>query len=193
MTTTAPTAPVAPAATEFGQMLVALLWVVGATAAGLSLLGSVPDWLVGETSAARSLPSLAAAEAWVRAPLALPAFYPERLAWPPAEVRVAGGVGGAVSLILRARDGRGPPVELIQAVAPGVPIPPELLSTSAELETSRTTLGSRPAVRARVLVAGTVWDELRWERDGRAMVARTRGDLEELMRMARSTHLRGSP
>jgi hypothetical protein len=44
-----------------------------------------------------------------------------------------------------------------------------------------------------VLVDGAAWEELRWERDGRAMILRTQGDVEELFRMARSAHREGAP
>jgi hypothetical protein len=171
----------------------ALAWVLLAAVAALAGLGAIPGWLAGETHEVRLVPSVEAAERWVGAPVALPSYYPERLAWPPAEIRVAGGVGGAVALRFAARTPGGPPVELLQAATTGTAIPAALLSIGAEVSSSRTNVGGRPAVLARVLVEGQTWEELRWERDGRAMVARTRGDLDELLRMAHSAHLARSP
>lgn len=180
-------------ALEASRMLAALAWVATATALALGALGAVPGWLVGESQDVRRLASVEEAERWVGAPLASPSYFPARLGWPPAEVRVAGGRGGAAALTFRARPGEGADVQLLQATTPGLPIPPELLDVSRELSASRATVGPRPATLARVLVDGSTWDELRWERDGRAMVLRTRGEVDELLRMARSAHRRGAP
>ncbi|HET9552708.1 MAG TPA: hypothetical protein VFP50_07050, partial [Anaeromyxobacteraceae bacterium] len=179
---------------ELARLLAVLAWVAGATAVAIAGLGALPGWLAGDTADARTVASVDEAERRLGARLALPSYFPERLAWPPTTVRVAGrrGAGGA-SLRLSARDGAGPAVELVQAVAPNTPIPPQLLGEPVELGASRALVGARPAVRARVLLDGAAWEELRWERDGRAMILRTQGDVEELFRMARSAHRQGAP
>jgi hypothetical protein len=181
------------AASELLRLVASLAWVATTAAIGLAVLGAIPDRLAGETHEVRRLGSLEEAERWVKAPLALPSYFPERLAWPPAQVRVAGGVGGAVAMRFAAREPAGAPVELYQAVTAGEPIPPDLVGPATELGSERTTVGGRPAVLARLLVAGHAWDELRWERDGHELRARSRGSVEELVRMARSTHLERSP
>jgi len=181
------------ASLELLRLLGALAWVLLAATLGLAGLGALPGWLAGETHELRRVETVEAAERWVRSPVALPSYFPERLAWPPSEVRVAGGVGGAVALRFAARAPGGAPVELLQASTPGVPIPLDLLAEGSEISSARATVGGRPAILARVLVEGQAWEELRWERDGHAMVARTRGDLDELVRMAQSTHRPGAP
>jgi hypothetical protein len=178
---------------EATRMVVALLWVVVATALSLGALGALPTWISGESHEVRRVDSVEAAERWIGARLASPSYFPSRLGWPPAEVRVAGGRGGAASLTFRPRDGQGADLQLLQATTPGAAIPPPLLAVTRELSATRTTVGARPATLARVLVDGETWEELRWERDGRAMVLRTRGEVEELLRMARSAHRRGAP
>lgn len=180
-------------ALEAVRMLAALGWVVTAAALGLGALGALPGWLAGEEQDVRRLPSLEAAERALGSPLAAPSYFPARLGWPPAEVRVAGGRGGAAALTFLPREAGGPPVQLLQATTPGAAIPPALLAVSRELSASHTTVGARPATLARVLVEGATWDEVRWERDGRAMVLRTQGEVEELLRMARSAHRKGAP
>ena len=58
--------------------------------------------------------------------------------------------------------------------------------------TSPATLGGRPATLADVLwPAARAMRELAWELQGRAMVLRSAGDVEELFRMAKSAHREG--
>jgi hypothetical protein len=178
---------------ELTRLVASLVWVTAATAATLAGLGALPGLLVGEPRDVRRVASVEEAERRLGASLVIPAYFPSRLAWPPAEVRVVGGKGGAAAITFAARDGRGPPVVLLQAVVPGAPIPAPLLDEAGELSASRAAVAARPAVLARVLVDGATWDELRWERDGRAMVLRTRGEVDELYRMAHSVHRRGAP
>jgi hypothetical protein len=177
---------------EAARMLVALAWVLGATAASLALLGAVPGWIAGESDEVRRVATVDEAARRLGVPLALPSYFPSRLAWPPAEIRLVAAEGGGVAMRLRPRLGPGPELELIQAASAGSPIPAALLGEVTELGRSRALVGARPAVRARVVVDGSTWEELRWERDGRAMVLRSQGDVEELLALARSTHARGT-
>jgi len=180
-------------ALELLRMLAALGWVAATGALALGALGALPGWLAGEEQDVRRVASVEEAERFLGGRLASPSYFPSRLGWPPAEVRVAGGRGGAASFTFRPRRGEGSTVQLLQATTQGAAIPPPLLAVTRELSASRTTVGPRPATLARVLVDGTTWDELRWERDGRAMVLRTQGEVEELLRMARSAHRQGAP
>ena len=179
--------------TQAARMLATLAWVVAATTGVLALLGAVPRWIAGESDEVRRVETVEEAARRLGGPLALPSYFPSRLAWPPAEVRVVAAQGGGAAVRLRPRLGAGPEVELIQAGRAGAAIPPALLGQVVELGRSRATVGARPAVRARVVVDGATWEELRWERDGRALVLRTQGDVEELLALARSTHARGTP
>jgi hypothetical protein len=178
---------------EAARMLAVLAWVAAATATSLGVMGALPGLLGSEPREVRTLPTVEEAERWLRAPLALPSYYPSRLAWPPSEIRVVGGRGGAAALGLRAQGGHAVEVLLLQGTTPGAPIPASLLAGATELSSSRTHLEAIPVVRARVLVEGVAWEELRWERDGRALVLRSRGDVDELVRLARSVHRRRQP
>lgn len=180
-------------ALELLRMLAALGWVAAAAALSLGALGALPGWLAGEELDVRRVASVEEAERWLGSRLAAPSYFPARLGWPPAEVRVAGGRGGAAAFTFRPRSGAGASVQLLQATSQGAAIPPALLAVTRELSASRATVGPRPATLARVLVDGATWDELRWERDGRAMVLRSQGEVEELLRMARSAHRQGAP
>jgi len=59
------------------------------------------------------------------------------------------------------------------------------------LSSRKTTVGVHPATLASVLVDGVSWQELAFEVDGRAVLLRTQGDLDELVRMAKSLHIEG--
>ena len=190
------TAP-APTETALGPELIRLLaalgWVVAATAVTLAGLGALPGWIAGAPHQVRTVTSLEAAERSLGAGLALPSYFPAHLGWPPARIRVAGGVGGAVELTFRERAGGGDQLQLLQATTPGAPFPPDLEPSGTELSSSPATVASRPARLSRRTIDGEIWQQLAWERDGRKMVLRTRGDVEELFRMARSAHRRGTP
>jgi hypothetical protein len=174
---------------ELVRMLASFVWVFGATVASLALLGWFPVWFGGGTGAVH-VATVQEAERRLGKRVLVPGYFPERLAWPPAEIRVAGGRHGSVLLGFTCRDG-GPPVELLQSVEPGAPIAPELLENRSVLTTSPASVGGRPATLSDVLSGGTRTRELAWELAGRAMVLRSAGDVEELFRMAKSAHREG--
>jgi len=174
---------------ELARMLATLAWSVGGAAALLATLGAVPGWLTGN-AAARAAGSIEEAERRLGARILLPAFQPERLGWPPAEIRTAGGRHGSVRIRLAPRQGE--PVELVQATEAGRAIAPPLVADRHVLSERRTTIGTLPAALATVSLEGTVWQELSFDVDGRAVLLRSRGDLDELYRIAHSLHGRGA-
>ncbi len=173
---------------ELARMLASFFWVFGATVASLALLGWLPVWLGGGRGAVH-VATVQEAERRLGARVLVPGYFPDRLSWPPVEVRVAGGRHGSVLLAFGSRDG--PPVELLQAIEPGAPIAPELLERRTVLKTSPATVGGRPATLSDVLSDGRREHELGWELQGRAMALRSAGDVEELFRMAKSAHREG--
>jgi hypothetical protein len=174
---------------EIARMIATLAYVTIATAALLAGLGALPRWIAGDAAVRRTL-TLEEAERRLGIRIPLPAYYPQRLAWPPAEVRIAGGRHGSAELHLAARDG-GPPVELVISTEAGTPIAPALLEGRTVLGSRPTVVGSQPAALATILLDGVSWHELDFEHEGRAVVLRTRGDLDELFRMAKSMHVEG--
>jgi hypothetical protein len=174
---------------ELARMLATLAWVVAGSVLVLGVLGTVPALLGGEPRGVRTIASVAEAERILRSRIAEPAYFPQRLGWPPKRIRISGLRGGSVALFLAARDG-GPGVELLQS-APGGTIAPELLGDPSELRSRRTTVAGRPARIADVVVGGETWTSLAWELGDRAVVLRSRGEVEELYRMARSLRVEG--
>lgn len=190
---TAPAQTTRSVGPELLRLLAALGWVVVMTALILAGLGALPGWIAGEPRGVRTVASVEIAERSLGAGLALPSYFPAHLGWPPARIRVAGGKGGAVELTFRNRAGGGDQLQLLQATTTGAPIPPVFEPPGSELTSSRTTVGGRPARLTRRTMGGEVWQQLSWERDGYQMVLRTRGDVDELFRIAHSAHRRGAP
>jgi hypothetical protein len=171
-------------------MLASYVWVLGATVVTVAVLGALPRWASGESSGVRHVATIQDAERRLGARVLVPGYFPDHLAWPPAEIHVAGGRRGSVRLAFAARDGR-PGVEMLQATRDDEPISPDLLRDRTVLSETRTAVGSTPATISDVLVAGRPVREIAWTLHGRAMMLRSAGDLEELFRMARSSHREG--
>ncbi len=175
---------------ELLRMCATFVWILGATVATVAGLGAIPGWVAGETRALRHAATIQDAERRLGARVLVPGYFPERLAWPPAEIEVAGGRRGSVRLALAAADG-GPGVEILEATRDGEPIRPELLQDRTVLRTSSAIIGSVPGTISDVISGGHPAKELAWEVHGRAMILRSAGDLEELFRMAKSAHREG--
>jgi hypothetical protein len=191
--TTAATASAARAGGGRGELLrmcATFVWILGATIAAVAGLGAIPGWVAGETRGLRHVATIQDAERRLGARVLVPGYFPERLAWPPAEIHVAGGRRGSVRLAFAAQDG-GAGVEILEATRDGEPIRPELLQDRTVLRTSRAIIGHAPGTISDVLVGGHPAKELAWELHGRAMILRSAGDVEELFRMAKSAHREG--
>jgi hypothetical protein len=175
---------------ELVRMLATLVWVVGVSAAAVAGLGALPGWLAGEERGVHHVATIEVAERRLGARVILPAVYPERLAWPPAQIRIAGGRRGSVELTLVDHAGA-PALQLLQSTAEGEPIAPALLADRSVKGSQRTSVDSRPATLSSVHVGGEAWQELSWDLRGRSVILRGRGDLDELYRMAGSVHREG--
>jgi len=187
--TTASAARGGGAGLEVVRMLAGFFWVAGATVVTIAVLGAVPGWITGDRGIVREVPSIQEAERRLAARVLVPGYFPERLLWPPRAIHVAGGRRGSVRLDVAARSG--PDVHILESTREGEPIAPELMGSRTVLRTSRTTVGKIPATLSDVLVDGELHRELAWDAGGWAIVIRSSGDLEELFRMARTTHRQG--
>jgi hypothetical protein len=171
-------------------MCASFAWILAATVITVGALGAIPGWIAGESRGLRHVRTIEEAERRLGARVLVPGYFPERLAWPPAEIRVAGGRRGSVRLAFAAKDG-GAGVEILEATRDGEPIRPELLQDRTVLRSSRAVIGSAPGSISDVLSDGHPAKELAWELHGRAVILRSSGDVEELFRMAKSAHREG--
>ena len=174
---------------ELARMLATFVWVAGATVVTVAVLGALPGWITGDRGTVRWAATIQDAERRLGARILVPGYFPDRLDWPPKSIQVAGGRRGSVRLDLSAR--HGPDLHILQATGEGEPIAPELLTNRTVLRTSRATVLAHPATLSDVLVDGTLHRELAWEVQGRAIILRSSGDVEELFRMARTSHREG--
>ena len=179
-------------AVELVKMFAILIWVAGATAVTLGILGRAPAWLAGEERHVRVVETVDDAARRAGARLYLPAYFPRRLAWPPERIRIAGGRGGSVALTFASSEDGLPSLVLFQATVPGEPVSPLLLGKARVLHESRTTVGNTPASIANVLADGASWQQLSWQVGGIQLVLRARSAEPELHRLAHGLRREGS-
>lgn len=170
---------------DLWRTLAGLGLVLGATALTLVALDSVPSWIAGEPRDVRLVASVEEAERRLHARLLLPGYFPDTIEWPPASVRVRGGPAPGAALAFDGRRG-GHYMVLAQAGRPG-DVPDRLLPAVNVLdETPVWLLGEKVSLRRFVGPDGQVWRELAWHAKGRQLVLRSRGSVEEMLRMART-------
>ena len=115
----------------------------------------------------------------------VPAYFPDSLEWPPAELRTH--TGGSAAIWCRQRPAG--PVALIVATARAGPqgIADAVLPSSVELQREDGSLGGRLASVSRVRDAdGAVWQQVQWQTPDRIVLVRYRGTLDELLKIAGS-------
>jgi hypothetical protein len=179
-------------AVELVKMFAILIWVAGATAVTLGILGRAPAWLAGEERHVRVVETVDDAARRAGARLYLPAYFPRRLAWPPERIRIAGGRGGSVALTFASTEDGLPSLVLFQSTVPGEPVSPLLLGKSRVLHESRTTVGNTPAAIANVLADGANWQQLSWQVGGIQLVLRARSAEPEIHKLAHGLRREGS-
>lgn len=174
----------------FGSLLMLAVVVGGAAATlkGVDLLARAFSDDGGE----RRWASVAELERGLGYRLALPAYFPQSLAWPPGEVRTVGHGPRTALLGFTAVDGG--PLRLVVAQTLGAPgeLPAEALPEGAVLERRELSLAGRPARLTRFLGEdGFTWHDLAWEQGGQTLLLRSRGGVEQLVKMAESVRREG--
>ena len=168
-------------------MAAAWLLVVAAAAAGLRLADALPRAVLGVPRGVVRAGDVAEIERMTGRRMPVPAYYPDRLAWPPADARVHSG--GSAAIWCRERAGTA--VALIVATAPpGAPaIAPEILPAAVELQREAAPVAGRVTAVARVRDGGgVVWHQVEWRTPDQIILIRYRGTLDELLKIAGSVH-----
>lgn len=171
---------------DLWRTLAGLTVVLGTSALMLAGLDSVPAWITGAPRDVRLVANVEAAERRFGARLLLPGYFPDTIEWPPAAVRVRAGPVPGVALAFDGRRG-GHYMDLAQAVQAG-DVPERLLPEVRPLDESPIWIqGEQARLRRFSGPDGQVWRELTWRAKGRQVVLRSRGTVEEMVRMARTS------
>ena len=181
------TAPAAPLRRRLADLLgtvAAVLVVTGAAAVLLSAVDAVPGWITGEPRHVRKAQTVQEVERRLRSRLVLPYYFPSSLAWPPQRIRYTLGPPGAAALAVNDREGT-PRLFVAETVAPGR-IPDRLLPDAQILSSSPVAVGPARGTLSRVVEDGVMSWQLTWEQGGRSLLVRSRGTVDELLRIARS-------
>ncbi len=155
-------------------------------AAGILLyaVDAVPAWVTGEPRHVRHVRTVEEVERRLRTRLFLPYYFPSTLVWPPQRIRFTVGPPGAAAMVVADRSGV-PRLFVAETVAPG-PIPDRLLPEAQVLSTSPVAVGKTGGTLSRVVEEGTMAWQVAWEQGGRSLLVRSRGTVDELLRIARS-------
>ena len=184
--------PVGKGTEELLRSVLTLLLVLGGTAGLLAALDSAPGCIQGVPRGVRPVKTVQEAERRLRARLALPAYFPDTLRWPPSAIRVVQDASPAAALAFEGRAG-GVELWLAQTVAGDGPISPSLLPKVTVLGKGTVAIGAEEATLSRIVGEdGTIWHEIAWHQFGRRLALRGKGSLDELIRMARSAHREGA-
>lgn len=175
---------------EVAGIVMALSMVLGVTAGLLRVADSVPGLIRGEPKGATRLLSIDAAERRLGERLWLPAYFPDTLSWPPAAIVVRRGPPPSVAVTFVDRGGE-PALVLGQSLGTTAPVPEELQARDPVLHRVTVPLHDGRATLLRLAGRdGRIWHDLAWEMEGRRIVLRSRGSVDELLRMARSVRHR---
>ena len=160
--------------------LASLTIVLAAAAAALRGLDLLPQ-VIGEPAGGRTFASIGEVERRLGERLALPAYFPRTLQWPPSRVRVGGRRPAAVIVEF------GPRAMLAQTVGGAEPIPARLWPGGVVLDSEQVDLGAAAGTLDRILGEdGKTWRQLRWRRWGRQFALRSLDSTQDLVQMARS-------
>jgi hypothetical protein len=161
--------------------LVALL---AAVAFGLRVLDELPGMTAGVARGVRRVDSVAALERQTSLPVPIPAYFPDTLVWPPADLLVFGDTSTSIGF----RHRQSADTWLIVATGVGTTsIAAQLLPPATPLQTEATTVSGTPATVERLRdLDGVIWYQLRWQAFGATRLVRYRGTLDEILLIANS-------
>jgi hypothetical protein len=165
--------------------------VLGTTALLLAGLDKVPYLLRGVPVGVVHVADVAEAQRRMGARLLVPAYFPDTLAWPPARIDMVLGPPATVALRITNRvgdrEGREEQLRIAETASGLGPLPRDLWPEAKVLHVTRVTVGDEETELLRVLTDdGVFWHELSFTLAGRRISLRSRGGVEELLRMARS-------
>lgn len=165
--------------------------VLVTTAAMLKGLDLVPQALFS-SALERSYATIEELERAQGSRLALPAYFPGSLRWPPATVRSVGRSPRSVVLWFVGREGDAVQLVVGQTLDGYGELDARLLPGGVVLDTQDVEVGGEPARLQRILGEdGATWRGLIWRWKDRSIVVRSRGSVDELFTIAASVRKEG--
>jgi len=176
-------------ASQLAKAVAGLLAVLAGAVAILWAVDEAALYAAGPSE--RTFATVAELERAARARLALPTYFPATLRWPPSLIRLAGHRPAVAVLGFSPREGGPERLFVSQAVSGDGPLPPEP-GAGVVLESRELSVAGAPALLERLKGEdGALWHRLSWSWNGRAYAMRSRGSLEELLRMAETVRREG--
>ena len=187
----APPVPPAPAPAGqrigLGRLVLTWLLVVAASAVALRLADALPRAALNLPRGVTRAADVAELERASGRRMPMPAYFPDTIAWPPADARLH--TSGSAAIWCRQREGRD--TALIVATAPrgARGVADQVLPASVELQREQAVRGNRALAVSRVRDAdGAVWQQVQWQSAAQIVLVRYRGTLDELLTIAGSVN-----
>lgn len=174
---------------ELGRIILSIAIALLSVAIVLSLLNRVPALL--QASGRTAYASVEEAEAALGLRIPMPAYFPEFLGWPPAEVTATRDQALVVTLVFLLRRSGEPALivhEILRAENEEVPELP-LLQPERPIREVRVPIGGvSGALRTGTDREGRRWSRLTWRAEDRDMILIANFPEQTLLTMARSIH-----
>lgn len=170
-------------------MVLAPALVVGAVAVTLYFLGLMPGLLQGSSGAVREYATIEEAEARVGFRIAVPAYFPIYLSWPPAKILGQREPAPMSQMLFLSSDGRTEALSISQALYPGDDL--RLSSPwgeEVEQEMPIVIGDSQGTLTVGRRADGRLINGARWRAKGFYFLVVTIQPVQELLTLARSVH-----
>jgi len=168
-----------------------LAGVIAGSALVLHAIDAIPGLLTGDAKGVVRYASIEGAERAFGERLALPAFFPDTLRWPPDVVRFHAAPPVAVALSFRGRDGEADRLAIFEARGALASIPMQLMPAGRVLHRVAVPVKEGEATLYRVQMPdGSTRNDFVWHRDDLALALRYAGPADELLSIALSVHWR---
>lgn len=176
--------PLRSRAVDLLGTVVSVAVVFVAAAVILYAVDALPALVTGEPRHVRRAGSVEEVERRLRTRLILPYYFPNTYVWPPQKVRYAVGPPAAAAVTAEGRDGVRQ-LLVAETLAAG-PMPAQLVPEAQVIHSSPIAVNAYAGTLSRIVEDGQVGWQITWQQQGRNLLVRSRGTVEELIRIARS-------
>lgn len=163
--------------------------VMAGSALALYAIDALPGLLTGDGTGIVRYESIEGVERAFGRRLALPAFFPDSLRWPPAVVRFHDAPPVTAALSFTGRDGQADRLMVYQARGGRASIPMQLMPAGRVLHRVEVPVTEGKAALYRVQMPdGSLRHDFIWHRDDTSLALRYAGPADELLSIALSVH-----